>query len=118
MKVINAITVLSVFIYVIAMSPSDAFLMGGARSSTITVSTIKPLTLTSAGMKSNDGKEASTRMNASSAAAATSSEDGGDSKSNEQTIAAASFNLIKGCVGSGVLSLPSGVAAIGDVPQA
>ena len=28
------------------------------------------------------------------------------------------FNLIKACVGSGVLSLPAGVAAFGDVPSA
>lgn len=38
--------------------------------------------------------------------------------SNEQTIATATLNLIKGCVGAGVLSLPAGVAAIGDVPTA
>ena len=36
----------------------------------------------------------------------------------KQTIATATFNLIKGCVGAGVLSLPAGVAAIGDVPNA
>ena len=37
---------------------------------------------------------------------------------NEQTIATAALNLIKGCVGAGVLSLPAGVAAIGDVKKA
>ena len=41
-----------------------------------------------------------------------------DTPSSKQTIATATFNLIKGCVGAGVLSLPSGVAAIGDVPKA
>ena len=41
-----------------------------------------------------------------------------DEESNKQTIATATFNLIKGCVGAGVLSLPAGVAAIGDVPKA
>jgi len=56
------------------------------------------------------------RMNASATAAAATIPD--DSKSREQTIAAAAFNLIKGCVGAGVLSLPAGVAAIGDVPKA
>ena len=45
-------------------------------------------------------------------------DDGDEYKSIEQTISAATFNLIKGCVGSGVLSLPAGVAAIGDVPEA
>lgn len=34
------------------------------------------------------------------------------------TLASASFNLIKGAVGSGVLSLPAGVAAYGDVRKA
>jgi amino acid permease len=34
------------------------------------------------------------------------------------TLASASFNLIKGAVGSGVLSLPAGVAAYGDVRRA
>mmetsp|Transcript_3235 Transcript_3235/g.6914 ORF Transcript_3235/g.6914 Transcript_3235/m.6914 type:complete len:546 (+) Transcript_3235:94-1731(+) len=43
-----------------------------------------------------------------------SSKDG----SNEQSIPTAALNLIKGCVGSGVLSLPAGVAALGDVPKA
>jgi amino acid permease len=37
---------------------------------------------------------------------------------SQQSIATATFNLIKGCVGAGVLSLPSGVAAIGDMPAA
>ena len=41
-----------------------------------------------------------------------------DEGSNKQTIATATFNLIKGAVGAGVLSLPAGVAAIGDVPKA
>jgi hypothetical protein len=51
--------------------------------------------------------------------AATSAADGEPStSSNEQTIATATFNLIKGCMGAGVLSLPSGVAAIGDIPKA
>ncbi len=56
------------------------------------------------------------RMNASTSASASAVPD--DSKSREQSIAAAAFNLIKGCVGAGVLSLPAGVAAIGDVPKA
>ena len=38
--------------------------------------------------------------------------------SNSCSMPMASFNLIKGAVGSGVLSLPAGVAAIGDVKAA
>ncbi len=46
------------------------------------------------------------------------SEDSSTDGTNEQSIATAALNLVKGCVGSGVLSLPAGVAAIGDVPKA
>mmetsp|Transcript_37549 Transcript_37549/g.78653 ORF Transcript_37549/g.78653 Transcript_37549/m.78653 type:complete len:562 (+) Transcript_37549:301-1986(+) len=53
---------------------------------------------------------------------ATISDDGSDSDSNEssteQSILSATCNLIKGGVGSGVLSLPAGVAALGDFPKA
>mmetsp|Transcript_8245 Transcript_8245/g.14913 ORF Transcript_8245/g.14913 Transcript_8245/m.14913 type:complete len:141 (+) Transcript_8245:190-612(+) len=53
---------------------------------------------------------------------ATISDDGSDDDSNEssteQSILSATCNLIKGGVGSGVLSLPAGVAALGDVPKA
>jgi amino acid permease len=38
------------------------------------------------------------------------------SESFKQTLSAATFNLVKACVGSGVLALSAGVAAIGDVP--
>jgi sodium-coupled neutral amino acid transporter 11 len=41
-----------------------------------------------------------------------------DSSASACSIPMASFNLIKGAVGSGVLSLPAGVAAIGDVKSA
>ena len=57
-------------------------------------------------------------MKASSSAAAAIAESEGEEKSTEQSIASATFNMIKGAVGSGVLSLPAGVAAIGDVPIA
>jgi len=73
----------------------------------------------------NHGRGLHKRMKASSLSStsttstSTSSSDGEKNKSTgEQTISAAAFNLIKGCVGSGVLSLPAGVAAIGDVPKA
>ncbi|KAL7461696.1 hypothetical protein ACHAXS_002109 [Conticribra weissflogii] len=46
------------------------------------------------------------------------SDDSSTEGSSEQSIATAALNLVKGCVGSGVLSLPAGVAAIGDVPKA
>jgi hypothetical protein len=59
----------------------------------------------------NQGREY-TRVRSAAAA------EGEPSESNEQTIATATVNLIKGAVGAGVLSLPAGVAAIGDVPKA
>lgn len=48
----------------------------------------------------------------SSAPDSTTNDDGGS------TLASAAFNLIKGAVGCGVLSLPAGVAAYGDVRKA
>jgi sodium-coupled neutral amino acid transporter 11 len=59
----------------------------------------------SSSSENNDVVESSSSDDSSSAAAACS-------------IPMASFNLIKGAVGSGVLSLPAGVAAIGDVKSA
>ena len=47
-----------------------------------------------------------------------SSEENDADTDNSCSIPMASFNLIKGAVGSGVLSLPAGVAAIGDVKSA
>uniref|UniRef100_A0A7S4JZY9 Amino acid transporter transmembrane domain-containing protein n=1 Tax=Odontella aurita TaxID=265563 RepID=A0A7S4JZY9_9STRA len=43
---------------------------------------------------------------------------GDESESGKTGMSAATFNLIKACVGSGVLALPAGVAAIGDVSAA
>ena len=61
----------------------------------------------------------STRLNdASKSAAAAPSPSEEDKAKVELTLGAAIFNLIKGCVGSGVLSLPAGVAALGDVSGA
>ena len=48
-------------------------------------------------------------------AAAAASADGGTKK---PSIVAATFNLIKACVGSGVLALPSGLALLSDLPKA
>lgn len=39
-------------------------------------------------------------------------------ESDKTSMSASTFNLIKACVGSGVLALPAGVAAIGDVSAA
>ena len=50
------------------------------------------------------------------AASSTTTKDNDDDVGS--TLASASFNLIKGAVGSGVLSLPAGVAAYGDVRKA
>ena len=59
------------------------------------------------------------RLNSSAATSSANDEDSpSKSGGGEQTIALATFNLIKGAVGAGVLSLPAGVAAIGDVPRA
>lgn len=40
-----------------------------------------------------------------------------ESSSSKQSLSAATFNLVKACIGSGVLALSAGVAAIGDVPK-
>ncbi|KAL9183130.1 hypothetical protein ACHAXT_004917 [Thalassiosira profunda] len=71
-----------------------------------------PLTLPRGG-----GRGVNLRMTATTLSASDVAADDEDN-SGEQTISAAAFNLIKGAVGSGVLSLPAGVAAIGDVPKA
>ena len=44
------------------------------------------------------------------------SDDGGGE--GKQGLASSTFNLVKACVGSGVLALSAGVSAIGDVPSA
>lgn len=52
------------------------------------------------------------RGGAVSASASVSDED------DKQSLPAAVFNLVKACVGSGVLALSSGVAALGDTKSA
>ncbi len=74
------------------------------------------LTIPQGGDNVNRGQAINTRMKAATATA--NEGDSSGDVSNEQDIATAAFNLIKGCVGSGVLSLPAGVAAIGDVSSA
>ena len=41
-----------------------------------------------------------------------------DSVEKKQSMAISSFNLVKANLGSGVLALPAGIAAFGDVPSA
>jgi hypothetical protein len=119
MKTTSAALVLSIFMDAITM-PSDAFLIDARPSHAVVktrVSTYNDrkiiLTPSRGGGSYND---VNVRMNASASASTATASD--DSSAREQTIAAAAFNLIKGCVGAGVLSLPAGVAAIGDVPKA
>jgi len=113
MKLITIVTVLSIATE--EVTASSAFL-----SSPSTAAVLPEVVATSAASKKlvsihHRAGGLKMRMSASSA---TASEATPNSKANEQTISAAAFNLIKGCVGSGVLSLPAGVAAIGDVPKA
>jgi hypothetical protein len=56
-----------------------------------------------------------TKLSSSSTAALTASEEGA---SKPASISAATFNVIKACVGSGVLALPAGLALLTDRPQA
>lgn len=129
MRVVNLLIALSIFV-----DATDAFVMGGG--SPPSSSSIGTLMFTSdiiidgsnrkISKKSSHtfdnrlymprGGSANGRVNTRMKAAV--ADDGDEYKSIEQTISAATFNLIKGCVGSGVLSLPAGVAAIGDVPEA
>jgi amino acid permease len=69
--------------------------------------------------KTHNNSESTTAL--SSALASSESSDSNTNTSNndgKQGIAASTFSLVKACVGSGVLALPAGVAAIGDVSAA
>lgn len=117
MKSIKALAAIAI---VVDGPSSYAFSMGTRSNNIATVPTNsrKALSLPRGG---NGARGVNTLMKASSAAAAAASDgavSSDASKSTEQSISSAAFNLIKGCVGSGVLSLPAGVAAIGDVPAA
>ena len=129
MKSTNAALLLSILMDATAMpSTATAFLIDARPSNVVTSASSNDTRYKTRALTSNNRKILSlsgggghihgvnVRMNASATAAAATIPD--DSKSREQTIAAAAFNLIKGCVGAGVLSLPAGVAAIGDVPKA
>jgi len=64
------------------------------------------------------GRKNNGRARVNTKTSSTENHDAVDSDDNSCSIPMASFNLIKGAVGSGVLSLPAGVAAIGDVKSA
>ena len=128
MRVVVAAAILSIILDVMA----NAFAMGShhplafsqndARTSPPTAyanDRIRSLYIPSGGGGGRNHRGLHKRMKAFSlSSTSTTSTDETKSSTDEQTISAAAFNLIKGCVGSGVLSLPAGVAAIGDVPKA
>lgn len=131
MRVVVAAAILSIILDVMA----NAFAMGShhplafsqndARISPPTSyanDRIRSLYIPSGGGGGRNHRGLHKRMKDFSLSSTSTSTDGSDetnkSSTDEQTISAAAFNLIKGCVGSGVLSLPAGVAAIGDVPKA
>jgi len=83
----------------------------------ITVVLLAVLVINVDGFATIRSKHSDVSLRASSVINTSPSDDEYES-TDKQSITSSSFNLIKGCVGSGVLSLPAGVAAIGDVPQA
>ena len=100
-KTMNAVkTVIFLSIVVGSATSTDAFLHPSAALATTTASTTV----------------VSRKKTRASTTAATKSDNDDDDVGS--TLASASFNLIKGAVGSGVLSLPAGVAAYGDVRKA
>ena len=127
MKIANAAVVLSILVDGSMVTPSDALSFGSLHPSSAFFSSPKPKhddvrTLPPlGGGNRRRGIVANAASAASSSSPATSDDDDDDengAKSSKSTIASASFNLIKGAVGSGVLSLPAGVAAYGDVRRA
>mmetsp|Transcript_46653 Transcript_46653/g.141351 ORF Transcript_46653/g.141351 Transcript_46653/m.141351 type:complete len:551 (-) Transcript_46653:129-1781(-) len=62
--------------------------------------------------------DSSSDRDASLPAASSKESLGEEASAATQSLSQATFNLIKACIGSGVLALPAGVAAMGDVPMA
>ena len=85
-------------------------------SATSTDAFIHPLTVLSTKTTTVSRKKTRAGTTATSSSSTTKIDDNDDDDGS--TLASASFNLIKGAVGSGVLSLPAGVAAYGDVRRA
>jgi hypothetical protein len=124
MKIANAAVVLSILVDGSMVTPSDALSFGSLHPSSAFFSSPKPkhddvrTLLPLGGGNRRRGIVANAASAASSPATSDDDDDENGAKSSKSTIASASFNLIKGAVGSGVLSLPAGVAAYGDVRRA
>jgi len=125
MKIANAAVVLSILVDGSMVTPSDALSFGSLHPSSAFFSSPKPKhddVRTLLPLGGGNRRRGIVANAASAASSPTTSDDDDDdengAKSSKSTIASASFNLIKGAVGSGVLSLPAGVAAYGDVRRA
>lgn len=116
MKIANC--VVAIFIVVDASTtPSDALSSFGSRPSSVFSSSVNVKTRRALASIAGVGvgvDATALRANAASSATAADGDNDNDG-AGKSSIASASFNLIKGAVGSGVLSLPAGVAAYGDV---
>jgi hypothetical protein len=132
MKVANAIIVL---IHILVDGPSstsstyaDALSFGGIApplAATAATGTLPRGGGGGARIRSSDHRRTAavpTRANAAASIVTDNNDDDDDdaplASDGKSTISSAAFNLIKGAVGSGVLSLPAGVAAYGDVKRA
>ena len=117
----NRMLLLLLLLVMGVLSSSHAF---APLSATRQVSLVRnPLTTTTRSSSSSSSisdsissSRNSKRLYQSTASASLVVESPDDTKSS--SIASATFNLIKACVGSGALALPSGLALITDVPQA
>ena len=119
----NRMLLLLLLLVMGVLSSSHAF---APLSATRQVSLVRnPLTTTTRSSSSSSSSSISDsisssrnskRLYQSTASASLVVESPDDTKSS--SIASATFNLIKACVGSGALALPSGLALITDVPQA
>lgn len=67
--------------------------------------------------QSNSGISSTSLSQSSSSSSSENLKSSGDAV-DKQSMSAATFNLVKACVGAGVLSMPAGVAVIGDTPAA
>ncbi len=128
MKVANAIIVL---IHILVDGPSstsstyaDALSFGGIAPPLAATGTLPRGGGGGARIRSSDHRRTAavpTRANAAASIVTDNNDDDDDAplaSDGKSTISSAAFNLIKGAVGSGVLSLPAGVAAYGDVKRA
>lgn len=105
----NRMKFINILLVIAAVTTSDAF-----SPATNALSTTK-YRGGDQGSKRNSGRA---RVNIKTSSSSENNEAATTADGNSCSIPMASFNLIKGAVGSGVLSLPAGVAAIGDVKSA